>query len=88
MVGKIKRGEIIIMIFSENFERITSEGLRDGIKNYLVITDQLADNLHDFVVLFAKENDNESAKVTNNAEIKVRKAAIILADLHEKIAAD
>lgn len=54
MVGKIKRGEIIIMIFSENFERITSEGLRDGIKNYLVITDQLADNLHDFVVLFAK----------------------------------
>lgn len=76
------------MIFSENFERITSEGLRDGIKNYLVITDQLADNLHDFVVLFAKENDNESAKVTNNAEIKVRKAAIILADLHEKIAAD
>ncbi len=83
MVGKIKRGEIIIMIFSENFERITSEGLRDGI-----ITDQLADNLHDFVVLFAKENDNESAKVMNNAEIKVRKAAIILADLHEKIAAD
>ncbi|MFS8177620.1 hypothetical protein RM023_09565 [Limosilactobacillus reuteri] len=74
--------------FSENFERITSEGLRDGIKNYLVITDQLADNLHDFVVLFAKENDNESAKVMNNAEIKVRKAAIILADLHEKIAAD
>lgn len=88
MVGKIKRGEIIIMIFSENFERITSEGLRDGIKNYLVITDQLADNLHDFVVLFAKENDNESAKVMNNAEIKVCKAAIILADLHEKIAAD
>ena len=88
MVGKIKRGEIIIMIFSENFERITSEGLRDGIKNYLVITDQLADNLHDFVVLFAKENDNESEKVMNNAEIKVRKAAIILADLHEKIAAD
>ena len=76
------------MIFSENFERITSEGLRDGIKNYLVITDQLADNLHDFVVLFAKENDNESAKVMNNAEIKVGKAAIILADLHEKIAAD
>ena len=76
------------MIFSENFERITSEGLCDGIKNYLVITDQLADNLHDFVVLFAKENDNESAKVMNNAEIKVRKAAIILADLHEKIAAD
>ncbi|WP_323058281.1 hypothetical protein [Limosilactobacillus reuteri] len=76
------------MIFSENFERITSEGLRDGIKNYLVITDQLADNLHDFVVLFAKENDNENAKVMNNAEIKVRKAAIILADLHEKIAAD
>ena len=88
MVGKIKRGEIIIMIFSENFERITSEGLRDGIKNYLVITDQLADNLHDFVVLFAKENDNENAKVMNNAEIKVRKAAVILADLHEKIAAD
>lgn len=88
MIGKIKRGEIIIMIFSENFERITSEGLRDGIKNYLVITDQLADNLHDFVVLFAKENDNESAKVMNNAEIKVRKAAIILADLHEKIAAN
>ena len=76
------------MIFSENFERITSEGLRDGIKNYLVITDQLADNLHDFVVLFAKENDNESAKVMNNAEIKVRKAAIILADFHEKIAAN
>lgn len=76
MVGKIKRGEIIIMIFSENFERITSEGLRDGIKNYLVITDQLADNLHDFVVLFAKENDNESAKVMNNAEIKVRKARL------------
>ncbi len=76
------------MIFSENFERITSEGLRDGIKNYLVITDQLADNLHDFVVLFAKENDNESAKVMNNAEIKVRNAAIILADLHEKIVAD
>lgn len=88
MVRKIKRGEIIIMIFSENFERITSEGLRDGIKNYLVITDQLADNLHDFVVLFAKENDNESAKVMNNAETKVRKAAIILADLHEKIAAN
>ena len=88
MVGKIKRGEIIIRIFSENFERITSEGLRDGIKNYLVITDQLADNLHDFVVLFAKENDNENAKVMNNAEIKVRKAAVILADLHEKIAAD
>ena len=88
MVRKIKRGEIIIMIFSENFERITSEGLRDGIKNYLVITDQLADNLHDFVVLFAKENDNESAKVMNNAEITGRKAAIILADLHEKIAAN
>ena len=35
------------MIFNENLNNINLESLLAGIKNYSVMTDQIADNLHD-----------------------------------------
>ena len=35
------------MIFNENLEHTNLESILDGVKNYSVMTDQIADNLHD-----------------------------------------
>lgn len=35
------------MIFNENLDNTNLESLLAGIKNYSVMTDQIADNLHD-----------------------------------------
>ena len=70
------------MIFNENLENTNLESLLSGIKNYSVMTDQIADNLHDLEKV-ARHHD-EIAKQVNQAESEVRQASIILAKLLEE----
>ena len=49
------------MIFSENQSKTNIESVKSGINNYSVITDQLADNLHDLATI----SDKESKQIGN-----------------------
>lgn len=70
------------MIFNENLENTNLESLLSGIKNYSVMTDQIADNLHDLEKV--ARHDDEIAKQVNQAESGVRQASMILDELLEK----
>ena len=70
------------MIFNENLENTNVESLLSGIKNYSVMTDQIADNLH-YLENVAR-HDDKIAKRVNQAESEVRQASIILAKLLEE----
>lgn len=70
------------MIFNENLENTNVESLLSGIKNYSVMTDQIADNLHDLEKV--ARHDDKIAKQVNQAESEVRQASIILAKLLEE----
>jgi hypothetical protein len=72
------------MIFSENQSKTNIESVKSGINNYSVITDQLADNLHDLATISDKESKQIGNQV-NQAENLVRKASIILAKLEEEL---
>lgn len=69
------------MIFNENLEKTNLESILDGVKNYSVITDQVADNLHDLQKVAS--HNNEIANQISKAENDVRKASIVLAKLLE-----
>ncbi|ECQ5639111.1 hypothetical protein [Limosilactobacillus reuteri] len=70
------------MIFNENLNNINLESLLAGIKNYSVMTDQIADNLHDLQKV-AQHNPGIADKV-NQAESDVRQASITLEKLLEQ----
>lgn len=72
----------MIMIFNENLNNINLESLLAGIKNYSVMTDQIADNLHDLQKV-AQHNPGIADKV-NQAESDVRQASITLEKLLEQ----
>lgn len=74
------------MIFSENFEKTNLSGMTEGVKNYSVITDQLADNLHDLDKLFLKNGYRDSAIKINQAEIEMRKVSGLLSKLFSELA--
>ena len=70
------------MIFNENLNNINLESLLAGIKNYSVMTDQIADNLH-YLQKVAQHNPEIADKV-NQAESDVRQASITLEKLLEQ----
>lgn len=70
------------MIFNENLGSTDLDSILDGISNYTIITDQLADNLHDLQKV-AQQVPEVAAKV-NDAEIRVRQASSILAHVVEQ----
>ncbi|MCR1864011.1 hypothetical protein [Limosilactobacillus reuteri] len=70
------------MIFNENLEHTNLESILDGVKNYSVMTDQIADNLHDLQKV-AQHNPGIADKV-NQAESDVRQASITLEKLLEQ----
>lgn len=70
------------MIFNENLDNTNLESLLAGIKNYSVMTDQIADNLHDLQKV-AQHNPGIADKV-NQAESDVRQASITLEKLLEQ----
>ena len=72
----------MIMIFNENLNNINLESLLAGIKNYSVMTEQIADNLHDLQKV-AQHNPGIADKV-NQAESDVRQASITLEKLLEQ----
>lgn len=69
------------MIFNENLNHTNLESLLAGIKNYSVMTDQIADNLHDLQKV--AQHNPEIAKQVNQAEGEVRQASITLGKLLE-----
>lgn len=71
------------MIFNENLNHTNLESLLAGVKNYSVMTDQIADNLHDLQKV--AQHNPEIAQQVNQAENLVRKASIILAKLEEEL---
>lgn len=70
------------MIFSENLENTNLESILSGVKNYSVMTDQVADNLHDLEKV--AQRNPEIAKQINQAESEVRNASIVLEKLLEQ----
>ena len=70
------------MIFNENLENTNLESLLSGIKNYSVMTDQIADNLHDLQKV--AQHNPEIADKVNQAESDVRQASITLEKLLEQ----
>lgn len=74
------------MIFNENLDNTNLESLLAGIKSYSVMTDQIADNLHDLEKV--AQHNSEIANQVNQAESKVRQASIILAGLLEQHSED
>ena len=70
------------MIFTENLDNPSLDSLLAGVNAYFVMTDQIADNLHDLEKA-ARHNPDVASQV-NTAESEVRKAAIILANLLEQ----
>ena len=72
----------MIMIFNENLNNINLESLLAGIKNYSVMTDQIADNLHDLQKV--AQHNPEIADKVNQAESDVRQASITLEKLLEQ----
>ena len=70
------------MIFNENLDNTNLESLLAGIKNYSVMTEQIADNLHDLQKV-AQHNPGIADKV-NQAESDVRQASITLEKLLEQ----
>lgn len=70
------------MIFNENLNNINLESLLAGIKNYSVMTDQIADNLHDLQKV--AQHNPEIADKVNQAESDVRQASITLEKLLEQ----
>ncbi|WP_323062923.1 hypothetical protein [Limosilactobacillus reuteri] len=74
------------MIFNENLDNTNLESLLAGIKNYSVMTDQIADNLHDLEKV--AQHNSEIVNQVNQAESKVRQASIILAELLEQHSED
>lgn len=62
------------MIFNENLDNTNLESLLAGIKNYSVMTDQIADNLHDLQRV--AQHNPEIADKVNQAESDVRQASI------------
>lgn len=70
------------MIFNENLDNTNLKSLLAGIKNYSVMTDQIADNLHDLQKV-AQHNPGIADKV-NQAESDVRQASITLEKLLEQ----
>ncbi|MDV8947773.1 MULTISPECIES: hypothetical protein [Limosilactobacillus] len=74
------------MIFSENLENTNLESILSGVKNYSVMTDQIADNLHDLEKV--AQRNPEIAKQINQAESEVRNASIILEKLLEQYSED
>lgn len=70
------------MIFNENLDNTNLESLLAGIKSYSVMTDQIADNLHDLQKV-AQHNPGIADKV-NQAESDVRQASITLEKLLEQ----
>lgn len=70
------------MIFNENLDNTNLESLLAGIKNYSVMTDQIADNLHDLQKV--AQHNPEIAKQVNQAESEVRQASITLEKLLEQ----
>ena len=67
------------MIFSENQSKTNIESVKSGINNYSVITDQLADNLHDLATI----SDKESKQIGN--QVNQAENSIILAKLEEEL---
>ena len=65
-----------------DFSRCVVHSLLAGIKNYSVMTDQIADNLHDLQKV--AQNNTEIAKQVNQAESEVRNASITLEKLLEQ----
>ena len=74
------------MIFNENLDNTNLESLLAGIKSYSVMTDQIADNLHDLEKV--AQHNSAIANQVNQAESKVRQASIILAELLEQHSED
>ena len=70
------------MIFSENLENTNLESILSGVKNYSVMTDQIADNLHDLQKV--AQHNPEIADKVNQAESDVRQASITLEKLLEQ----
>lgn len=70
------------MIFNENLEYTNLESILDGVKNYSVMTDQIADNLHDLQRV--AQHNPEIADKVNQAESDVRQASITLEKLLEQ----
>lgn len=70
------------MIFNENLEHTNLESILDGVKNYSVMTDQIADNLHDLQKV--AQHNPEIADKVNQAESDVRQASITLEKLLEQ----
>lgn len=69
------------MIFNENLDNTNLESLLAGIKNYSVMTDQIADNLHD---LQRVAQHNPEIVDINQAESDVRQASITLEKMLEQ----
>lgn len=72
------------MIFLENEAKTNLESIQSGIRNYSVITDQLADSLHDLTLVSARQSKDLADKV-NKAENLVRQASIELATIEEEL---
>ena len=70
------------MIFNENLDNTNLESLLAGIKNYSVMTEQIADNLHDLQKV--AQHNPEIADKVNQAESDVRQASITLEKLLEQ----